>query len=265
MNNIGLNIKYLRKQQGLTQDELARKINIKRSIIGSYEEQRAVPKIDLLQQLAYYFKLSIDELVNEQLWETANYNRTQQDYEQERKLQILTTVVNDQNEERITLVPEKAKAGYTSGYSDPDYVEKLPTFDLPLPELSRNRTYRVFQISGESMLPVLPGSYMIGEYIIDLKDINIGKTYILVTKNDGIVYKRILPDNENNHNLMLKSDNPKFTPYSIPKNDILELWKVVGYISTEMPDPKDIMLNKIRHLYTELQAELAKLQENTNK
>ncbi len=54
--------------------------------------------------------------------------------------------------------PEKAKAGYKGGFADPDYIRVLPTFQLPF--LSRDKKYRTFQISGDSMLPIPDESFV---------------------------------------------------------------------------------------------------------
>ena len=69
MNTIGRNIKYLRKSKGLTQDELAKNIGVNRAMIGSYEENRAVPKLSVLRDIAYFFNISIDNLAKLKLWE----------------------------------------------------------------------------------------------------------------------------------------------------------------------------------------------------
>lgn len=253
MDNVANNIKFLRKKHGLTQDDLAKKLGVSRYKIGSYEENRALPKLSLLQFLADYFNLSLDSLVNNQLEKgetTSPKNNTTSN------LRILTTVVNNSNEERFAIVPEKAAAGYTAGYSDPDYIEKLPVFDLPLPEFRNDRTYRVFQISGNSMEPVPSGSYIICEYIANLQEIQYSKPHIVVTKNDGIVYKRIENENDNSSKLLLKSDNPEYKAYTIAWTEILEVWKAVGFISTQLPNAQDISKNKIQHLITELKSEL---------
>ena len=78
-------------------------------------------------------------------------------------LRVLATTVDKNNVENIELVPVKARAGYTSGYADPDFIKVLPAFNLPF--LDRNRKYRTFQISGDSMPPVDDGSWVTGEYI----------------------------------------------------------------------------------------------------
>ena len=50
MSNISGNLKYLRKQKGHTQQQFADAMEIKRSLIGAYEEDRAEPKYDLLKK-----------------------------------------------------------------------------------------------------------------------------------------------------------------------------------------------------------------------
>ena len=50
MGKISDNIKYLRKKQGFTQQQFADVMQIKRSLVGAYEEERAEPKYDLLQK-----------------------------------------------------------------------------------------------------------------------------------------------------------------------------------------------------------------------
>jgi transcriptional regulator with XRE-family HTH domain len=61
------NIRHLRKLRGLTQEELANNIKIKRAVIGAYEEGRAEPKIQTLQNLAQFFSVTIDSLLNSEL------------------------------------------------------------------------------------------------------------------------------------------------------------------------------------------------------
>lgn len=260
MENIGKNIKYLRKKHGLTQDNLAKKLGVSRYKIGSYEENRALPKLSLLQFLAKYFELSMDALVNGKLWEDKPDSGENNFENGLNKLRILTTVVDNSNEERFAIVPEKAAAGYTSGYSDPEYIEKLPIFDLPIPEFRNNRTYRVFQISGNSMFPLPSGTYIICAYISDKKELQYGKPHIVVTKNDGIVYKRVEKELGNKQKLLLKSDNLEYKAYTIDWKDILEIWEAVGYISCSLPSPKEVSENKIRHLLSALREELGQFE-----
>ena len=63
-NNIGEMIKTLRKQQGVTQDELANYLNISNQSVSKWETGQANPDITFVPRLAEFFKVSIDTLFN---------------------------------------------------------------------------------------------------------------------------------------------------------------------------------------------------------
>ena len=68
------NLKYLRKLRGWTQEEFANKLKIKRSLLGAYEEERAEPRIEVLEIVGDIFKLTLDELLLKELYESkGNY------------------------------------------------------------------------------------------------------------------------------------------------------------------------------------------------
>ena len=230
MNYLALNIRFLRKQKDLTQDALALKIDVNRSMIGAYEEGRAVPRIGVLQMISVFFGVKIDDLINRDL----SRGFSNEADISGAKLRVLATVVDREEREMITIVPVKASAGYMSGYGDMEFIGQLPRFSLPLAELGKERTRRVFQIRGESMLPVQPGSYVLCEYQQDWTELVEGATYVLITLNDGIVYKRVYNQISKNNELMLKSDNPDYVPYNIMINEVSEIWKAIGVISFDL-------------------------------
>src|ERR1035437_9209379 len=242
-NTLGINLKHLRKSKGLTQDKLADKIGINRAMVGSYEEGRAIPKISVIQDIAHYFNISIDQLINTDFNALLNEPDSELIDVKGSNLRVVTTIVDRDNCELITLVPVKAAAGYLNGYADPDYVDTLPRFALPLPELSKERTYRAFQIKGESMEPIPSGAYVISEYVQDWQSIKDGKTYILITSDEGVVYKRVFLHSSGE--LWLKSDNPQFEAYSVHLSRLLEVWKAVGYICISLPEPDALSLSKL--------------------
>ena len=65
MLNIGERITKLRKQQNLSQDELAKKAGVSRTIIGNYERNANTPSIEVLLKLARVFNVSVDFLIGE--------------------------------------------------------------------------------------------------------------------------------------------------------------------------------------------------------
>lgn len=67
MSIVSNNIKYLRRLNGLTQEQFARKIAIKRSLLGAYEEARANPNLTNLKNMASAFGITVDNLLKNDL------------------------------------------------------------------------------------------------------------------------------------------------------------------------------------------------------
>ncbi len=234
------NIKFLRKRRGRTQDDVAAALNLKRSTLSGYENGVAQPGIDILVSFSGYFNISIDTLLKIDLAKLSEsqlgeLERGYDAYVRGSNLRVLTTTVNSEKRENIELVPEKAKAGYTTGYADPEYIGELPVFQLPF--LSDKRKYRTFQLKGDSMLPIPDGSWVTGEYLQDWSDIINGKAYIVFTINDGIVFKIVENKITEEGKLVLYSLNPFYEPYEVHVNDVKEIWKFINYISSELPEP----------------------------
>lgn len=260
MKYIAENIRFLRKQKKLTQDDLAIKIGVKRSLIGSYEEGRAIPKLSLLQAMAFYFNVALNDLLDKDLSnQESNDNIDKQLLGN--NLRVLATVTDKQNEELISIVPAKAAAGYLNGYGDVEFVESLTAFSLPLPEISHDRTYRIFQIKGDSMEPVPSGTYIICRYSDNWYNIKDGKTYVVLTKDEGIVYKRLYNKLEETKTLEMVSDNPQYTPFSVHISNVLEVWMAIGFISFQLPDADVPSLFKLNNMYTELKTEIEQLKK----
>jgi transcriptional regulator with XRE-family HTH domain len=234
------NIKFLRKRRGRTQDDVAIALNLKRSTLSGYENGVAQPGIEILISFSRYFNMSIDTLLKIDISKLSEsqlgeLERGYDAYVRGSNLRVLTTTVDLENRENIELVHEKAKAGYTTGYADPEYIGELPRFRLPF--LSDQRKYRTFQLKGDSMLPIPDGSWVTGEFLQDWRDIVSGKAYIVFTINDGIVFKVVENNLNKDGKLVLYSLNPVYEPYEVHINEVKEIWKFVNYISSELPDP----------------------------
>jgi transcriptional regulator with XRE-family HTH domain len=234
------NLKFLRKRRGRTQDDVAVALNLKRSTLSGYENGVAQPGIDILVSFSRYFNLSIDTMlkINIQNLSESQLGELERGYDAYIKgsnLRVLATTVNSDNLENIELVPERAKAGYATGYADPEYIGELPRFRLPF--LSEKRKYRTFQLKGDSMLPIPDGSWVTGEFVQDWHEIISGKAYVIFTINDGIVFKVVENNLSKDGKLVLYSLNPVYEPYEVHINEVKEIWKFVNFISSELPDP----------------------------
>src|SRR6187402_425000 len=206
MSQAGQNLKYLRKLRGWTQEEFAVKLGIKRSLIGAYEEERADPRLDVLEIVCEMFKLTLDEVLLKDL------SNASQNYMAKRRQQKMMSAERNV----IHFVPVKAAAGYLAGYADSEFIDELNTFTLPM---LAGGDYRAFEIIGDSMLPTPSGSIIVGEKIENTEDVKNSQAYIVVSRNEGIVYKRVEKNNRSKNKLTLVSDNPQYQPYQVNAED----------------------------------------------
>ncbi len=254
----GKNIKLLRKRKGRTQDELAGFLKMKRSTLSGYENAVAQPSINTLIVLSEYFNVSIDTLVKINLSKLSEsqLSEIEKGYDvfvSGSRLRVLATTVDSRNDENIELVPEKAKAGYTRGFADPEYIKDLPVFKLPF--LSKEKKYRTFQLNGDSMLPIPDKAWVTAEFIQDWNYMKNGDACIILTVNEGVVFKIIENNIRESKSLKLYSLNPIYEPYDINVNEIREIWKFTNFISNEIPEPqipKDDLLKTVANLQYEM-------------
>lgn len=222
------NLRFLRKRltEKTSQEKLAELLGIKKPTLGSYESGRAEPKYADLIKIAQFFQVELDELLKENLEEKKFFGSTN-------KLRILATTVDKNNEENIEFVPVRALAGYTSSYDNIDFIQELPSFQVPF--LERDKKYRVFPIKGDSMLPLESGSLVFGEYIQDWNHIKDGTICIVVTKDEGVVLKKVINHLAEKNVLILNSTNKLYDPYPILGSEIQEIWRFAGYFHHEFP------------------------------
>lgn len=218
-------IRAIRKSLGLTQDQFAHELGIKRSLVGAYEEGRAEPRLELICKIAALGNISVEDLLG-----VVSYDNI---------IKVTKGNVRPIDEDLYTpkntieLVPVKAAAGYLNGYSDPEFIQELPKFSLPI---LNSGTYRAFEISGDSMLPLESGTIIVGEHVPTLSEIKSGKTYVLVTKSEGVVYKRVFNYVDENGKLFLVSDNRQYAPYQIDAMEVMEIWSAKAFISLNFPE-----------------------------
>ena len=254
----GSNIKLLRQRKKRSQEDVASELAIKRSTLSGYENEVAEPNFENLIKLSQYFRITIDKLLKIDLKTISEMYlaELEKGYDIDisgKHLRVLATTVDANNEENIELVPVKAKAGYTNGYADPNFIKVLPTFQLPF--LDRSKKYRTFQINGDSMPPVPHGSWVTGEFLQNWNQLKDGYPYIVITKDEGAVFKVVYNMIDKEQSLQLCSTNPEYAPYKVNVNEVLEIWKFVNYISNELSEPnltKDTMSSAMMNLQREV-------------
>lgn len=252
MSKISSNIRFLRQLRGLSQEQLADELKVTRSRIGGYEEGRNEPPIDLLIRLSEFFHIAIDALVRGDLKKTnldglmkIGKNRI-----------LFPILIDNEGNDMVELIPLKASAGYLKGYADPEYIEKLPQMTLPFLPTGK---HRAFPIKGDSMPPIKEGSFVIGKYVERADDVKPGNTYVVVTKDDGLSYKRIMSYSKKEGTLELHSDNKMYAPYKVKMEDVLELWEYTCCLNMNQYDNSELNLDSIMNMLRGLKVEIEQM------
>lgn len=245
------NLRYLRVKSGMTQQKIADELKIPRERYAKYEGTTD-PPLDCLQRISRYFHVSIDLLLSFDIRRVPYENLLQLE---ENRILLPITVDSD-GENKIEIVTVKARAGYLTGYGDPEFVENLQRISLPF--LS-NGKYRAFPIEGNSMPPHNDKSFIVGKYIEKLADIKDGKTYVVLSRNDGIVYKRIYRKPKRETIFVFHSDNIGYKPYEVKANEILEIWEHVCSFCTQEFQPDDLGVLNVKDMFQQLRLEISEL------
>lgn len=262
--NFSENLRFLRKHHALTQEALAEQLDLKRGTLAAYEEGRSEPKLATLKRMATFFQITTGDLLEVDLsrvdMDKRRLRQEQQQYAKGRRTRILSITLDQTGQENIEFVPEKASAGYTRGYADPEYIRDLPKYHLPF--LPKDRSYRAFEISGDSMLPIPSGAIVVGEYVEDWSGLRDGTTCVVVARNEGVVLKNIYNRIQRNGTLLLKSSNIHYAPYEIPVDEVQEVWRFAAYISRQVPEAQTsvddlrVAFESLREQFLELRPRL---------
>jgi transcriptional regulator with XRE-family HTH domain len=252
MSRIAKNIRVLRELKKLTQEQLSCELDITRARLGSYEEGRSEPPYILLIKIADYFHISTDALLKGDLSRTSpeslmkiGNNRT-----------LFPITVDKNGNDLIEVVPVKASAGYLNGYSDPEFIENLPLMNLPFRIVGK---HRAFPIKGDSMPPLKDGTLIVGKYTETAEEVKDGQTYVVLTKSEGLVYKRLYKKRLRNSLVFeFHSDNPLYNPYIIHSKDTLEIWSFVCSINLSEYKPQDINIDNMIRFLQSYRVELGK-------
>jgi transcriptional regulator with XRE-family HTH domain len=248
------NIRTLRIKDKISQEKLAEQLGITRGRYVKYEDGTSEAPYEILKTIAHHFHISIDLLLAVDVRKID----LQDLIKLENNRLILPIQVDGIGENVIEIVTQKVKAGYLSGYADPEYIESLQQISLPFLGPGKHRG---FPVEGDSMPPHEEGSIIIGRYVEKLGEVQDGKTYILITKNQGMVYKRL---NKNKKNaLVLESDNRFYPNYEVKFSEILEIWEFQCNIGrTDKKEPVT-EIESLREILLELKREVSEIKEQT--
>jgi transcriptional regulator with XRE-family HTH domain len=241
------NIRNLRVKKKVSQEKLAESLSITRGRYVKYEDGTSEAPYEILKKIAHYYHISIDLLLS------VDVRKIPMDdlLKLEGNRLVLPITVDKDGSDFIEVVTQKVKAGYLNGYADPEYIENLQQISLPFLGPGKHRG---FPVEGDSMPPHEDGSIIVGRYIERLGEVMDGKTYIFITKNEGMVYKRL---NKNKKNvLVVESDNSFYPPYEVKASDILEIWEYECNIGRSDKKAEISETASVKDLFLELKREI---------
>ncbi len=202
-----------------SKSDIAKKLGTYNHVVNSILKGDRNITVDQLNKLFEIFHINANYLfgLSEELF--------QDDFESEVGFPIHSIKkLNKEGRRNITLVPEKALAGYATQHQDPKFLENLIHFSIP----GMDGELVAFEISGDSMMPTITnGDIVVCEKMERGEPIRDNQVYVIVT--DVVVTKRVQQLREGNvlKQLRLISDNNKvFQAYTIELEELRQILKV---------------------------------------
>lgn len=258
------NLRYLRNRKHMSQDELANDLGITRAKLNSHENGISKnPPLEDLIKIAAYFRLAVDTLLKVDLSKLGEMKLREvmagnDTYISGGKIRVLAITVNNDNKENIEFVPKKAKAGYMTGFNDPEYISQLPRFSLP--HLPQNKTYRMFPTEGDSMLPIPENCLVIADYMADWTMLRNTPCIVILKSEQTFLFKMttLVPANQS---LLLHSLNPEYKDREVWVGDVLEVWRYHSHITDMIPTNDNGMMQQILNCVKEIRFDVKSLKE----
>lgn len=156
---------------------------------------------------------------------------------------VVVVTVDDQGIENTVLVPIPAQAGYSVAHNEAVYLRELSAYRVPGFERGE---FRAFEVAGDSMEPTINHrDVVITTRVDELRLLEPGSVYVIVT-SESVMLKRIKDRlRADDEEVTLYSDNPHLRPYGLETRDILELWRVRGYVSSYIPSAPDVTVERM--------------------
>lgn len=235
MSSIGKNIRKIRSIKKLSQSEFAELFDLKRASIGSYEEGRAEPKMDVIIRIARHFNISLDDLLTKELTVNQLYNFDIFDAKPQINSNFIASSSQPNFSKSIELVNAKNHSEYALKRTDSAFLAGLETISLPVVS---KISMRAFEFIGNEMqfnnVGIFHGDLLLGN-LIEPITCEAGFVYIFVTSSEIII--RRLSNKSTDGLLKLDADNPNFKSKNLTLEEISETWQVVGIYSQMLKSP----------------------------
>ncbi|KRM73043.1 XRE family transcriptional regulator [Lacticaseibacillus brantae] len=221
------NLKYLRKSRGLDQAQLADALNKSASTISEWETNKYTPKIGILADIAGFFDVKLDDLMNEDLSQAKMFTAP--------KATIEDNLKDELHVSTYPYIPAEIAAGILTSV-DPfthEDIETIELSDIMLGRYAGRKDIVIMNINGESMNRVIPNHSLIAvQKVTDPADLKDGDIVVFADNGEYSV-KRFYDDNKASvYTFSPDSTDERFRPmvYRHEDSDGLSIFgKVVVY------------------------------------
>jgi len=164
--------------------------------------------------------------------------------------QVLAVTVDRTGKENTVFVPVQAQTSYSHFYNQVQFMGDLKAYHLP--GFSGNS--RAFEVAGDSMHPSFKHHDIVVCTFVDRWDqLRPDESYVLVTAENVLLKRLVAPITDRRGTIELHSDNTdQYRVHTMPVSDLLELWMVRGFVSTNAPGRPDSALVRLREAIEEM-------------
>ena len=213
-----IDLKAFRKANNLTQEELGKYLGMKKSFVSKVENGKEKLPQPKLQKL----------LANRKGWDTSNlivddvYIETLENHGE-----INIQAESPKKADMIPLVPFEAVAGPgTMVFDDEQVIDYYEVREFKGADF-------LIRVKGDSMSPKYVGGDLVACKVVkDVLFFQWGRVYVVYTKSQGVMIKRVEPA-QDDADILCVSENTKYNPFEVPKEDIAGVALVIGSISLE--------------------------------
>ncbi|MGH1436593.1 MAG: LexA family transcriptional regulator [Lewinella sp.] len=225
------NFNEIINEKGLSAYRIWKDTGITQSTIGRYLKGETVPSRPILKQLAFYLGVSPNWLDDSQTEENQVSEPPPLKYGKDNAAHLISTT----NTILAPLVHRHAQAGYLTSYENTDYMESLPKEVFSVDHNGKGN-YVCFEIRGDSMDDGSSNGYRSGDIALCREvqrqhwqdKLHITQwDFVLVTRTEGIVLKRITNQDNQAGTLTLHSLNSLYEDYNIEMNEVAQLFNVI--------------------------------------
>lgn len=225
------NIKYLRKEKKVTQQDISVSVGVSFNAISNYENGKFYPPADILVKLAEYFNVGTDDLLLKDL-STTNTQEVQP-----------YAIVEDRPRQNVFVAAE-AQVEYAGKWGK-KFARDLTYISIPGIEGDA----RTFEVYGNSMNPVLLSGDHVACTPCSLPEVKAGQIYAIVmpqSLTDAYPVKITYAQPEQGRVLCIPANRDEYVPYHIRNEEIREVWEAKIRLTAQITDPR-MLAGNIEH------------------